>query len=170
MSKQHENDVLCGHPEESDGIQEYDNRLPPWWVWLFYATIIWGGWVLADWHILNNRSLAAAYDEEAAAMHAKYPSDPVPVVADAEHVEAGRALFAANCIACHLADATGKIGPNLTDQTWIHGGKAEEINNTIFHGVLVKGMPAWGMVLGPAKVASLAAYVHSLGGGVPDAQ
>jgi cytochrome c oxidase cbb3-type subunit 3 len=68
-------------------------------------------------------------------------------------------------VACHAADGTGNIGPNLTDATWIHGGTPDEINNTVFFGVEGRGMIGWGPVLGAQEVASLAAYVHSLGGG-----
>jgi cytochrome c oxidase cbb3-type subunit 3 len=91
---------------------------------------------------------------------------PIPVIIDAAHIAAGKAVFAANCVSCHGEKAEGKIGPSLTDTTWIHGGKVDEIQMLVFNGVAAKGMIAWGPILGPEKVADVTAYVHSLGGGL----
>ena len=82
-------------------------------------------------------------------------------------VESGKAIFTANCAACHLVSLRGKsenpaaIGPDLTDTTWIHGGRPLEVYNVITKGVLVKGMPTWGPVLGARKISEVAAYVLS---------
>jgi cytochrome c oxidase cbb3-type subunit 3 len=82
-------------------------------------------------------------------------------------VEAGRATFTSTCVACHLASLRGKdenataIGPNLTDKNWIHGGRPTEIYDTVTKGVLAKGMPPWGPVLGPKKITEVVAYVLS---------
>ena len=161
-----EEDVLLGHGGDNDGIEEYDNQLPTWWVWLFYATIGAGVWVFLDWHVISPKSLVGLYEEESAVAAATYPTlVPAAVVLDEAAVAAGAALYAANCVACHAADGTGNVGPNLTDATWVNGGTPEAINTTIFFGVAGRGMIGWGPLLGAREVASLAAYVHSLGGG-----
>lgn len=159
-------DQILGHGWENDGIEEYDNRLPVWWLWLFYATIAIGIWVFLDWHVVSPKSLAGIYNAEVEVAAATYPAlVPTAVVLDEAHIAQGAALFASTCVACHAEGGTGNTGPNLTDAEWIHGGTAEEINTTIFFGVEGRGMIGWGPVLGADQVASLAAYVHSLGGG-----
>jgi cytochrome c oxidase cbb3-type subunit 3 len=167
MNSNEPQDTILGHGSESDGIEEYDNRLPSWWVGLFYATIAIGVWVFVDWHIVTPRSLAGEYDTEVAAALAAMPpaAKPVAVVVDAGHIAAGKDVFSKNCVSCHGEKAEGKIGPDLTDATWIHGGKPEEIGNTVFYGVPAKGMLSWGPILGPQAVADVSAYIHSLGGG-----
>jgi cytochrome c oxidase cbb3-type subunit 3 len=89
------------------------------------------------------------------------------IMADKGEIAKGAALFAVNCVACHRADGGGLIGPNLTDDYWIHGGTPVEIHTTITEGVLAKGMPQWGKMLKPEQVLSLTAYVHSLHGSNP---
>jgi len=82
-------------------------------------------------------------------------------------VAAGRDVFTTNCVACHLASLRGKdespaaIGPNLTDDVWIHGGKPAEIRHTIEQGVTDKGMPVWGPILGDRKIVEVVAYILS---------
>lgn len=163
-----EHDRLLGHADEADGIEEYDNKLPTWWVWLFYATIAFGAWYVVDWHVLNDRSQTTAYDEFVAwARETWTPIVPAAVVLDDAAQARGAALYATNCVACHAADATGGTGPNLLDSEWIHGGTPDQINHTIFYGVQGKGMIGWGPLLGPEAVADIASYVHQLGGGEP---
>ena len=82
-------------------------------------------------------------------------------------IESGRQVFVTNCVACHRADAGGQIGPNLTDDAWIHGGTMAEIRKSVDEGVLAKGMPPWGKVLRPEQVTAAAAYVYSLRGSNP---
>ena len=77
-------------------------------------------------------------------------------------VTKGAALFQVNCISCHGPDGGGIIGPNLTDNFWIHGGLPINIHTTITEGVVAKGMPPWGKMLKPEQVLSLTAYVISL--------
>jgi cytochrome c oxidase cbb3-type subunit 3 len=90
----------------------------------------------------------------------------VAAVVTPEAVAAGKAIFESNCVACHGADLLGGVGPNLTDATWIHGGSLPEITTVITNGVPEKGMLTWGPILGPERVAQVAAYVHSAGGGL----
>ncbi len=123
-------------------------------------------WVFVDWHMVTPKSLAVLYDDQVEDARETYGEmSPVEVVLADDRVAAGSALFAEHCVSCHMADATGGVGPNLTDSEWIHGGTPADINNTIFYGVTDKGMLAWGPILGAEDVASLAAYVHGLGGG-----
>jgi cytochrome c oxidase cbb3-type subunit 3 len=158
-------DVVMGHADDNDGIEEYDNQLPGWWVWLFYLTIAVGLFLFLDWHVVSPRSLAREYDQLAAAAAARYPSlVPAPVVMEPEAIAQGEALYTTHCVACHAAGGTGGVGPDLTDALWVHGGSPDEINHTIFFGVDGKGMPGWGTILGAEETASVAAYVHSLGG------
>lgn len=164
-----ERDKILGHSAEADGIEEYDNPLPGWWLGLFYVTIGFGIVYGIDYHFVSHRSEAGEYDAEVAAAEAKWPApDPVAVAAAAstpEAKDAGKEIFLANCVACHGADLHGGIGPDLTDGTWIHGGTLADITNTITVGVPEKGMLTWGPILGPEKIAQVAAYVHGAGGG-----
>ncbi len=164
-----------------DGIQEYDNPLPRWWVYLFYATIIFS--VLYYINVPGvgiGKGRIADYEADMAASKAKFaaanatsggeaptPEQLAAAAADQNVVAAGKAVFATNCVACHKADGGGMIGPNLTDDYWIHGGTLAEIRTTIDQGVLAKGMPQWGKVLKPADVTAAAVYVTTLHGTNP---
>jgi cytochrome c oxidase cbb3-type subunit 3 len=169
MSTAYQPDQLLDHADEADGIQEYDNRLPTWWLWLFYVTIAAGAWVFVDWHVINPKSQAALYDAEAAIAAEKYvPLVPVDVEFTPERIARGAAHYEQNCVACHAADGTGGIGPDLTNGEWLHGGTAAAINHTVFYGVDGKGMIGWASILGPEGVADVSAYVHQMGGGVDE--
>ena len=157
-----EQDRLLGHADEADGIDEYDNQLPAWWVGLFIGCIIFAVGYGLDRHFLRPTSEALEYDAEVAAAP-KAASVEASITPEA--VAAGKEVFMTNCVACHGADLHGGIGPNLTDETWIHGGKLTDIVTTITNGVAAKGMPTWGPVLGPKKIADVAAFVHEQGGG-----
>ncbi len=158
-------DQPLGHAHEADGIEEYDNQLPLWWVGLFVGTVIFGIVYAVDYHFISHRSQVKEYDAEMAAAP-KAPEASVAVGAiTPDMIAAGKEIFAANCVACHGADMHGGIGPNLTDSTWIHGGTYPEIVHTVTFGVPEKGMITWGPILGPEKIAQVAAFVHSSGGG-----
>ena len=157
-------------PHEYDGIQEYDKRLPNWWLVTFYATIIFwvGYWFYYERAQLGLSGPAAVEAELSQIEAAKLAS--APAVDDASlwkmsrnpvFVDAGRATYATTCASCHADKLSGGIGPNLVDHLWIHGGTPTEIYNTVSNGVLVKGMPAWGPVLGGKKVAETVAFILS---------
>ncbi len=162
-------DQLRPHVFDGD-IQEYDKRLPNWWLVTLYATIIfWVGY----WFYYERAHLgptnAQAVEQQLAVIEAKRLA-AAPTVDDASlwkmsrnplFVEAGRATFNSTCASCHTDKLTGAIGPNLVDHLWIHGGKPTEIYNTVTNGVLAKGMPPWGPVLGPKKISEAVAYVLS---------
>jgi len=162
-------DTVLGHADECDGIEEYDNRLPNWWVGLFGFCVVWGVIYGAVYHFVDQTSQAAQYDAEVADAEQRWPTPSADAaLADATSpaaIEEGAQIYAANCVGCHGPELGGGIGPNLTDSTWIHGGTLADINKTVSEGVPEKGMLAWGPILGPAKVAKVSAFIHSKGGG-----
>jgi len=159
-------DVLLGHAADNDGIDEYDNPLPDWWVGLFFVTLVAAVVYGVDYHLVSNRSQEARYEAEMAAAAERWPEQEAPseLAFDADTLEAGQKVYTQTCVACHGADMKGGIGPNLVDGEWIHGGAPEQVVKTITEGVAAKGMPAWGAVLGPEKVSQVAAWVLHSGG------
>ncbi len=169
-SDQPQNAEEALRPHTFDGIQEYDKRLPNWWLVTFYATIIfWVGY----WFYYERAHLgpdnAHAVEQQLAAIEAVRLA-AAPSLDDASlwkmsrnatFVEAGRTTFNTICASCHTKELTGAIGPNLIDHLWIHGGRPTEIYNTVTNGVLAKGMPPWGPVLGAKKITEAVAYVLS---------
>lgn len=159
-----------------DGIEEADNQLPTWWVTVFlgsvaFAMAYWLGEELyharpspAQQYAQNVAALRAA-QAEAARNQPEVSAELLAALAsNPQAVAAGAALFQQNCVACHADHAQGNIGPNLTDDFWLHGGSGLAIHTTISGGVLAKGMPAWGPVLGEGAVRNLTAFVVSLRG------
>lgn len=160
-------DVERGH--SFDGITEFDNRLPNWWLWTFYLACIFSVLYWLVYHTTKWRPLPlAAYEQEMGAAEAKAPDiddDSLRAMsADAAAVAAGKELFAVNCVACHKPDGGGMpaLGPNLTDKFWIHGGAPSDIYRTVTKGVIEKGMVPWESVLGPKKCAQVTSYVLTL--------
>ena len=162
-------------PHSYDGIQEYDKSLPNWWLYTLYLTIVFwvGYWAYYEWFRAGPTSAqevatAMARIESARLATAKLDDASVwKMSRNPEFVAAGKTVFEANCAACHLASMRGKsesaaaIGPDLTDTTWIHGGKPTEVYDLITKGVLAKGMPTWGPVLGARKIGEATAYIMS---------
>ena len=163
MSKKKELDRILGHGAESDGIEEYDNPMPNWWVGMFYLTIIWAVAYVAYYHFIGRESYVKSLAAQVAEAEARWPksSQLATVEETPAAIEAGEAVYQANCVACHGAELQGGIGPNLVDSTWIHGAKPEEIVATITNGVAAKGMPTWGPILGNEKIGQVAAYIIS---------
>jgi cytochrome c oxidase cbb3-type subunit III len=164
-----EQDQLLDH--EYDGIREYDNPLPRWWVWIFAGSFWFSVAYFFHYHLSGNgQSVSAAYEAdvaEAREQQAKTSlAEPVSeeslskLMADGPLMNDTKGLFALRCAPCHGDRAQGVIGPNLTDNAWLHGsGALPEIFSVINDGVLAKGMPAWGKQLSPIEVRKLAAYV-----------
>jgi len=152
---------------EYDGIEEADNNLPLWWLAIFYGAIV---FAIGYYFYYDSFAAApigrAAYDQEMAAQAAAAPEvteeQLVAMGEDTDAVAAGRTVFETNCVACHDDQAQGKIGPNLTDAYWIHGGAPMDIHNTIQNGYAAKGMPPWGASLGAEAVNQAVAYVLSI--------
>jgi cytochrome c oxidase cbb3-type subunit 3 len=163
-------------PHVFDGIAEYDKRLPNWWLYTLYITIVFwvGYWGYYEWFRVGLSSeqevvAAMAKIDTAKLAAAKVDDESLWKMSQtASFVEAGKAAYTANCSACHLASLRGKtesavaIGPDLTDTIWIYGGKPTEIHDLITKGVLAKGMPTWGPVLGAKKISEVTAYILSL--------
>lgn len=156
-----------------DGIQEYDNKLPNWWLGTFVLTVLFGfGYWLYYFSYEKGPSLAQELQQEVSQHEKDFASkmknlevsedELLQLSQNPEALSAGKEIFISNCAACHSADGTGGIGPNLTDQEWIHGGKPQEIFHTISYGVLDKGMLAWKDTLQSAQLKNVAAYVISL--------
>lgn len=159
-------------PYKADGIEEYDNALPRWWVWLFNLTIVFSVAYLAWLHVFNGETIQQEYARKVAEVEAAKTSTAASAggaggPSDGQWVAEGKAAYATNCTPCHGAAGEGIVGPNLTDKFWIHGGKPDQIEKVIAEGVLEKGMPAWKPVVGETKVKQIAAYVESLKGTNP---
>jgi len=142
---------------EYDGIQEADNRLPRWWLSTLFAAMVFsiGYWFYYE-EFKAGPGLQQAYYAEKAREAERTGAEPTDgelvAAAQGPTLELGKQLFAANCVACHEAEGQGKIGPNLTDGAWLHGGAPVAIFKTIRDGVPAKGMPSWGPMLGRAGV------------------
>ncbi|WP_396634043.1 cbb3-type cytochrome c oxidase N-terminal domain-containing protein [Maribacter sp. R86514] len=172
-----EEEIILDH--NYDGIRELDNNLPPWWVYLFYASIVFGVIYLARFHVFNDYDQDLEYEQEVAAAQLEIEAykktakglvdaNTVELLTDASDISAGKGIFESNCVACHMADGGGGIGPNLTDQNWILGGGIKNVFNTISEGGRDgKGMIAWKQNLKPAEIAQVASYVLTFQGTVP---
>lgn len=174
MSKQ---DELREH--NFDGIQEYDNDLPRWWVWLFVVTVLYGvaypfvyGFPNGDFasqtidqEVAAHRASRAA--SQPAALSAASDAELLNIAAKAEVVQKGALVFATRCLVCHGDKGQGLIGPNLTDDYWIHGGNIGAIKNVVLNGVLEKGMLAWKDQLKADEIDSVVSFVWSIRGSNP---
>jgi cytochrome c oxidase cbb3-type subunit 3 len=156
-------DEIMGHAADNDGIEEYDNPLPDWWLGMFFFTILWGIGYSVEYHFITGRSQAAAFDAEVAAAAETWPQSDLPteVGMDAASIAAGEEVYKTTCLACHGEQLEGKIGPSLVDAEWLYGDAPADVLATISDGVITKGMPAWGTVLGQEKVNDVTAYVIS---------
>jgi len=172
-----EGSILMDH--DYDGIKELDNVLPPWWIKLFYACIVFAIIYLAKYHIFGYGDQKKEFETEMA--EAKLAVEEYKKTAkdliDAESVTllnepadlaAGKKIFETNCAACHRPDAGGAIGPNLTDENWLLGGGIKNVFHTITEGGRDgKGMVAWKGTLKPSEIQLVASYVLSLQGSKP---
>jgi cytochrome c oxidase cbb3-type subunit 3 len=155
---------------EVDGIQELDNKLPNWWLYTLYGAILfavvyWYGYQTTGIGQSPSQAYKAEMDRALAeqAMQIKV-GDATPealnaLSKDPAAVALGKQVFTATCASCHRADGGGIVGPNLTDDFWLHGSAPEKIYETIAKGVPDKGMPAWQPQLGALKTQAVAAYV-----------
>jgi len=172
-----EQEIILDH--NYDGIKELDNSLPPWWVYMFYATIIFAVVYLVRFEVMDGDNQVSEYNKavaEAKASLDKYKEtatdiidlNTVTLLTDTKDLKRGKAIFNLNCVACHLADGGGSIGPNLTDEYWILGGGIKNIFKTVSEGGRAgKGMVAWKNNLKPADIAKVSSYILSLQGTTP---
>lgn len=172
-----EGEIVLDH--NYDGIRELDNKLPPWWLYGFYITIVFAAVYLARFHIFNGEPQAVEFENEmedarlAIEEYKKTAKDLVDVntvvlLTEASDLSAGKNIFNTSCVACHKADGGGGIGPNLTDEYWILGGGIKNVFNTISEGGRAgKGMVPWKTELKPNEMAQVASYVLSFQGTTP---
>jgi len=168
--------LLLDH--EYDGIQELDNNLPRWWVWLFYLCIVFAVGYLGYYHVLAKGDLQiAAYEKdlkrgnelkEAALANFEVTMATAQPSQEQATLGQGGQLFATYCAPCHRADGGGLVGPNLCDDYWIHGGSFADTIKVIWNGVPDKGMLAWKeQGFKPADILAVASYIHTLRGSNP---
>ncbi|MCO5235875.1 MAG: c-type cytochrome [Chitinophagaceae bacterium] len=162
---------------EYDGIRELDNRLPPWWLYGFYITIGVGIIYLWRYHVAYSAPLSGAEyeisvkkaDAEVKAYLAKkgetVDENTVTVSKDPADLAEGKKIFMASCVACHKADGGGMVGPNLTDDYWLHGGDVKSIFKTIKYGI--NAMPQWQTSYSNKQIAQVSSYIVSLQGTHP---
>jgi cytochrome c oxidase cbb3-type subunit 3 len=161
-----------------DGIQEYDNPLPRWWLALFWATIIFTPLYILYFHFGGGMLATERYDQQMVAFYDKQAQQLlalgkisegtlVDLMADPSMMNTGKKIFQTKCITCHGMFGEGGIGPNLTDDYWLHGGQLTDIYKTVSEGVPTKGMLAWERQLRPAELMAVTAYVGSLLGSEP---
>tara|TARA_R100000935_G_scaffold17023_2_gene33636 strand:- start:404 stop:1312 length:909 start_codon:yes stop_codon:yes gene_type:complete len=174
---ENEGEIILDH--DYDGIRELDNNLPPWWLYGFYATIIFAFVYMINYHVYGGTTQKEEYLIEVAEAEieiAEYKknakglltTNTVELLTEEADLTAGKSVFLANCIACHKADGGGGIGPNLTDAYWILGGGIKNVFNTVTEGGRPgKGMVAWKTNLKPDEIAQVASYVLSLHGTTP---
>ena len=172
-----ERDLLIEH--EFDGIKELDNPVPGWFNFLFYGSIAFGIMYFVTYHVAGWGQLQdqeyvtemkqAEVDKAAYLAKSANKIDENSVKEDkaAATITSGKAIFTANCVACHGDKAQGVVGPNLTDEFWLHGGKINNVFKTIKYGVPDKGMISWEKTLSPKQIAEVANYIFSLKGSNP---
>ena len=172
-----EGEIILDH--NYDGRKELDNKLPPWWLYGFYVTIIFGVIYMAKYHIFQGADQATEFEiqmEEARIAVEAYKAQAkdlvdastVVMLTDAADLSAGKNRFEKNCAVCHKPDGGGLTGPNLTDEYWILGGGISNVFTTISKGGRPgKGMVNWNRTFTPNEIAQLASYVLSMQGSNP---
>jgi cytochrome c oxidase cbb3-type subunit 3 len=153
-----------------DGIRELDNDLPPWWKWLFYITVIFGVVYLIRLWGFQAPDLVqdVEYANEMKTARQNHPTKNEAIkferLTDAASIEEGKKLYAAHCAVCHAADGGGLIGPNFTDDNWIHGNTMEALFGVVSDGVLEKGMTPFKDVISPNQRLQVISYILTLHG------
>lgn len=162
-----------------DGINELNNPTPKWFMYLFYASMLFAVGYLLNYHVFHIGQLqydeykteVAIADKAKAVWLAKAANQvdekTVKLSTDAAVLASGKAIFAERCAPCHGDHAQGVVGPNLTDDYWLHGNKINDVFKTIKYGVSAKGMPIWEKQLSPKQIADVANYIKSLHGSNP---
>lgn len=166
---------------ELDGIKEYDNPMPGWLMAIWWGSLLFAAGYLMFYALnFGDGTMEAEYRGQTTAAvaevqayfnaHPIVPPSPAKLLAGAANaavLDAGAARFARSCSPCHGEHAQGLIGPNLTDDRWIHGGSVEQVFQTVAKGWPSKGMPPWGRAMRPEELAAVVSYLRSLQGSNP---
>ncbi len=175
-----EEDIMLAHAH--DGIYELDNQLPPWWVSMFYATIVFAFVYIGYYHFsATDRGQLAYYKQEmkelsstraaAAALSTSAVNEETAVALTAPaDLASGKSIFVAKCAACHGQAGEGIVGPNFTDEYWIHGGGIKNIFKVVRYGVPEKGMISWAGQLTMREIQEVGSYILTLKGTNPPNQ
>lgn len=166
-----ENEIMFEH--DYDGIRELDNKIPPWFTGLFWITILFSVYYMLHFHVLGTGDLQIEeYEEEVRLAEIKKAEllssgalineETVEFVTDEQALQSGKAVYDANCIACHSQNGGGLVGPNLTDEYWIHGGGIKNVFKIVKYGVPAKGMVSWENQLNPKQIQEVSSYVLTL--------
>lgn len=172
-----EETILLDH--NYDGIRELDNHLPPWWKWLFYITIVWGIVYLLVYHVFD--ALPLMYEEYDIVMEDARIARQAMMAESGNNIDennvefsdapevlaSGKAIYDRVCAACHAPEGQGLIGPNFTDNYWIHGGSINDVFKTVKYGVPQKGMIAWQSQLTPVEMRDVSSYILTFVGTTP---
>ncbi|MFI5237925.1 MAG: cbb3-type cytochrome c oxidase N-terminal domain-containing protein, partial [Ignavibacteriales bacterium] len=173
-----EKEIMFDH--DFDGIKELDSKIPPWFSGLFIITIIFAAYYMIDYHVIgsgqvmqeeyaNEINVATLERESLIKSGAFVNEETVTLLNDPADLQKGKEIYDLNCIACHAIDGGGIVGPNLTDNYWIHGGGIKNVFKVIKYGVVEKGMISWQTQLSPNQMQEVASYVMSLHGTTPAA-
>lgn len=177
VSIEKEKDILLDH--NYDEIRELDNSLPPWWKYLFYSTCIWAVIYLIHFHVLKTGKLQLQeYEQEMAEGKAQVEEyrkrsaenvdeNNITVLTDGASLSEGKGIFTEFCVACHGNAGEGGIGPNMTDDYWLHGGSIKDVFKSVKYGWPEKGMKSWQQELNPKKMHQVSSYILSLRGTNP---
>lgn len=173
-----EGQIIEGH--QYDGIQEFDNPMPGWWIWIFVLTGVFAVYYVIgiqtgfintyEDDLQENLAELEAIRADFAAAQPAFSVDEASLaeyVGKADKISAGAEHYAAQCAACHGAEGQGLIGPNLTDKYWVKGGTNTDIYTIISKGSLEKGMPPWEGVYTQEQRAEILAFIRSLEGTNP---
>jgi cytochrome c oxidase cbb3-type subunit 3 len=166
MSDESKYDVDTGH--DYDGIREFDNPLPNWWLAIFFLTTVFGYGYWLHYHVAKTgTSILAEFAADQAEAARKLADSGkgltdellVTLSKDPATTSSGEKTFKQLCVQCHGEQAEGKVGPNLTDEFWLHGNKPTEIYKSVAGGYVAKGMPSWLPTIGPERTRQVVSYV-----------
>lgn len=172
-----EDSILLDH--DYDGIRELDNDLPPWWKYGFYLTIAVSVVYMLHFHVLGTGDLQIkeyendiaeaklAVDEYMRNSSNNVDENTVKLLTEQSDIATGKDVYISNCAACHGKEGEGSVGPNLTDEYWLHGGSIQDVFKSVKYGWVEKGMKAWKEDLSPMQIAQITSFIKTLKGTKP---
>ncbi len=168
-----DHEIMLDH--NYDGIRELDNNLPTWWVYMFYGTVIFAVFYMWYYHIYGTGNIQEEeYSKEMAQAEidlkmfaSKVDENSVVLLTDAVKIKNGETVFQSNCVACHGKKGEGGVGPNLTDDYWLHGGDIKAVFKSVKFGIPAKGMIPWQASLSPVQIQEVSSYILKIKGTNP---